>query len=349
MIVCFIMGGFLNFMKSLIKKVLYRGGGFRICSLRKSSGFIPILMYHGIRLEQDNEPLKKKFGKHLDSSMFTEHLEILKNYCNPISLSEAFFDKKIPKNPIILTFDDGYKNNYEVVFPLLKKYQVPATIFVTTGFVDQTHFLWTDHLEFMFTQSECADTICLQGGTLVLRMGNEKEKRETLYLVKEKLKNYKDEDRLELLKDIELKLGANYEWDQIPQELMPLSWDEIREMKNSGLVEIGSHTVTHPILSKCSCEKQFYELSTSKNRIFDELGDDCTIFAYPNGRHIDYTQDTIRILKECGYKIALTTVPGYYDTSKEDSFEVKRLGRVGSSLEDFACIVSGFNYLIKKL
>lgn len=334
-------------MKSLIKKILYRGGAFRLCSLMKSSIYVPILMYHGVRREQDNEVSEKIFEKHIDSQIFTDHLRILKKYCTPIPLSEIFTEKKLPANPVVITFDDGYKNNYDVAFPLLQEYQVPATVFVTTGFVDRTHFLWTDRLEYIVAHSASKDTISLQGGTLILKMDNEKEKLKTLGLVKEKLKHYNEEARLEILENIAQKLGASYEWTQIPPELMPISWDEIREMKSSGLVEIGSHTVSHPILSRCSDEKQLYELATSKYRISEELGDDCILFAYPNGRHIDYTKKTIHILKKCGYKIALTTISGFYDGYKNDSFEMKRFA-TGARLEDFACIVSGFRRLIGK-
>ncbi len=334
-------------MKSLIKKILYRGGAFKLCSLIKSSRYVPILMYHGIRRKQDNEIPEKIFEKHLDSRIFTDHLRILKKYCTPVSLSEIFAEKKLPVNPVVITFDDGYKNNYDVAFPLLQEYQVPATIFVTTGFVDKTHFLWTDRLEYIVAHSASKDTISLQGGTLILKMDNEKEKLKTLTSVKEKLKNYNEEERLEILENIEQKLGSGYEWTQIHPELMPLSWDEIREMKNSGLVEIGSHTVSHPILSRCSDEKQLYELATSKYRISEELGDNCILFAYPNGRHIDYTKNTIRILKECGYKIALTTISGCCDTCEDDSFELKRFP-TGGALEDLVCIVSGFSRLTGK-
>ncbi len=334
-------------MKSLIKKILYQGGAFKLFSFRKTLRYVPILMYHGIRREQDNELPKKNFEKHIDSQTFIDHLQILKKYCNPISISELFAEKKLPANPVVITFDDGYKNNYDVAFPLLLEYQVPATVFVTTGFVDRTHFLWTDRLEYMVVHSARNDTISLQGGALILRMDDEREKIKTFSLVKEKLKNYNEEDRLEALENIEYELGTSYEWVQVPSELMPLSWDEIREMKNSGLVEIGSHTVSHPILSRCSGERQLYELATSKDRISEELGGDCMLFAYPNGRHIDYTRNTIRILKECGYKIALTTISGYNDRFI-NSYEIKRFG-TGVTLEDFACIVSGFSRLTGKL
>jgi len=142
-------------------------------------------------------------------------------------------------------------------------------------------------------------------------------------------------------------LRVKYNWDKIPFIQLPLNWDEIREMKKSGLVAIGSHTVTHPILSRCTYEEQRAELTLSRNRVIEELNEECVLFCYPNGEVNDYNHWTIKLLKELGYVGALTTINGYVDINNRDNFQLNRWG-YAKTAEDQAILISGLYRLFKK-
>ena len=109
----------------------------------------------------------------------------------------------------------------------------------------------------------------------------------------------------------------------LPAHLQVLTWDEIRDLSESGLIAVGSHSVTHPIMTTCSDEAVMREATESRARITGELGGDCGIFCYPNGAESDFDSRTKTALLKAGYAGALTTVNGPNDRST-DRFELRR-------------------------
>lgn len=324
-----------------------RCGALRLCSWMNRS-IISILMYHGFSALSDNVGLTNFERKHLNIDDFEKQLKMFVKYCTPISLERLISNNELPPNPIVLTFDDGYKNNYKYAFPLLKKYDVPATIFITTGFIDQTTFIWPDRLEFIIDHADHKDFNFLwEEDNLVLELKTDAEKKKTIRFIKKYLKSLSESDKVMFLEKLQHSLEVEYNWDKIPSLLLPLSWDEIREMRASRLITIGSHTVTHPILSRCTNEEQCCEIKHSHNRIKAELGEDCKLFAYPNGQAADYNQYTIQSLKELDYVGAVTTVFGYAQRNNPDNFHLKRFGTEGP-LDELGAIVSGLSHLVGK-
>jgi len=307
-------------------------------------------MYHGFsRPTNKNDGLTNFEGKHKNIAEFEKHLKLFTKYCTPVSLEDIASNRKLPPNPVVLTFDDGYQNNYAYAYPLLKKYRVPATIFVTSGFVDKTNFLWTDRLEYIVDHTAQKNIeISWENEKLVFNMNAFNEKTDTLLTIKKYLKNLPETKKQLFIDRIQEAFEVEYNWDTVPTLLQPLNWDEIREMRQSGLVSIGAHTVTHPILSKCTYEEQREELTRSQRRIADELGEECTLFAYPNGQMTDYNQDTIGLLKELGFLCAVTTIFGYLDNNHRDDLQLNRFG-VAGSLEELGTIATGLSRLVGKI
>jgi len=160
-------------MKQTVKKLLRYLGLFHF-SAWINKNLLNILMYHGFSEQKNNTGLTNFDGKHLDVDEFEDHLKLIKKYCTPISLEEAILNKRLPPNPIILTFDDGYKNNYIYAYPLLRNYRVPVTIFLTTGFIDQSHYMWPDRVEFMINQTKIRYIDLLwEGDLLKLELDND--------------------------------------------------------------------------------------------------------------------------------------------------------------------------------
>jgi len=303
-------------------------------------------MYHGFSYPDEKTGLTIFKRKHLNSEIFENHLKLLIKYCTPISLEDALLNKDLPPNPVVLTFDDGYKNNYSNAFPLLKKYKLPATIFVTTGFIDRTNYLWTDRLEFLIYNTNSTNVdLCWENNKLTLELSTDEQKKKKIHTIKALLKTLPETQKISFLDNLQNLLRVEYNWDKIPSVHLPLTWDEIREMKSSGLISIGSHTVTHPILSKCSYEEQRKELLFSRNRIVEELNEDCILFSYPNGEITDYNHETIGLLKKTGYMGAVTTVVGYLDNNNRDNYQLNRFG-TGMNIEELGTIVTGLSRLV---
>lgn len=303
-------------------------------------------MYHGIAPKDNTDIIANFDGKHLNLEEFENQLKLITKYCNPIALEEALLNKNLPRNPIVLTFDDGYKNNYNYAFPLIKKYNIPITIFLTTGFIDQTDYMWSDRLEYIINKAPPRNLDFLwENDKLKLTLNTENEKKISIRSVKNYLKGLSEQKKLSFIENLQQLLEIDYNWTKIPELLLPLTWEEIRNMKDSGLVSIGSHTVTHPILSKCTLEQQRRELMLSQYRITEELDEECKLFAYPNGNRTDYNLDTITLLKKMKYCAAVTIEPGYISNNGKDNYQLNRFG-AGIALEELGTIISGLSHLV---
>lgn len=326
-------------MRGEIKRLLHRTGALRMLA-RRNPRRVMILLYHGIRGE-DGGPLRQEGDeKFTPVDLFERQIRVCRSYGTVIPLSAAVSGGPLPPNPVVLTFDDGYRNNRTLAFPLLRKYGVPATVFLTTGFLDGQSPLWMDWLDRLVDKGPAGVWEAQLGGepaTLdlrdaVSRMGTRDE-------VRKRLKQVPGDEIRRFLVFLQGRLGVPCDRDGIPEPLCPLHWDQVREMERSGLVEFGAHTVTHPVLSRCDHAVQEREILDSKRRIEEELGRPCVAFAYPNGREGDYTLETVEILRGCGIEAALTTERGFLHPPAQDFLRLPRWGAPGTE-EDLAYLLS---------
>jgi len=222
-----------------------------------------------------------------ESQFFDKAITALKRRYNIIPLStylESIKSKevKLPKRALVLTFDDGWAENFGI-FPILKKHNVPVTIFLISGIVNTMHHPW------FYKVKDRA--------------------------FKKELKEMSDSTRLAALK----RLG--FEENQIFEERIMLNKEEIQSMVESGLVEFGAHTLTHPILPRCSDSKAAKEIQQSKESTEALTHAPCKLFSFPNG---EYSERDIRICKKAGFEAALTLDTGF-NTGNTDPFRLKRL------------------------
>jgi peptidoglycan/xylan/chitin deacetylase (PgdA/CDA1 family) len=315
---------------------------------------VAVLMYHGFTDKDRHEGIENDEGKHLHVERFREQMEYLRRYHNPISLVQLIDyycnHGAIPDNAVIITMDDGYKSNYELAYPVLRKFGVPATIFLTVDFVDRKHFLWFDRVEYAInmTKIEAAE---LQIGSdteqIFLDMQDSDAKMRSSQQVKQKIKSMPQELKEMVVDSLEHRLGCSLrDSNSFPDIYLPMEWQDVLEIVRSDIISFGSHTVTHVIMTKCSVEAAKREASFSKQYIEDKTGLECKFFCYPNGKAGDFDHRTRKLLKEIGYSCALTSVQGFNDEFS-DVFELKRIG-VGDKedMAEFTLKVSGVNKLL---
>jgi len=301
------------------------------------SGSTQILMYHGFSQGSD---VSSKVSKHVTVADFEEQLEFLVSEFNPISLT-LFFDAcngkvSLPPRSVVLTFDDGYASNYELAFPLLKRYQVPATVYLTTEFVLEKRLLWTDKVELSIQQGQLPDAgRKLAELTGISELASESNWEELVKHVKGWIKCHSECDKQVLVEKIMLAMKIEEAVLDTPATAQPLTEDSIREMLGSGLIEFGAHTRTHPILSRCNDEQVVYEILTSVREVETLIGQPCRHFAYPNGRENEFDQRSVDTLKKAGIETAMTTIEGENDRNS-DLYRLKRIGVYnGISLHQF--------------
>ncbi len=293
------------------------------------NGNAKILMYH--RFSE-----KPSFRK-ISLQTFESQLRLIKKHFEIISLGEFVCSLKRGISPgsntVVLTFDDGYQDFYYYAFPLLQKYSLPATLFVTTDFIDGKMWMWPDVLEYAFLHTH-KRTIHLPLGNITYRfmLDSYISRINAWNTIADHCLKVSNLDKFVIIDTVTRICGV-----QIPQypvsDYQALNWDQLRYMSHHD-IEIGSHTVTHPILSKMEkAENLSYEINASKKRISDCLDVDVNSFAYPNGNLGDYNMLAKQAIKKAGYECAVVSYPAAPGPNTDSLFELGR-SSVG---EDIVC------------
>jgi len=280
-----------------------------------------VLMYH--RLREDGvreEPFYSEvFGPSVTS--FERQMRFLRRCHNVISLDRLLASLKgkdrLPPNAVAITFDDGYSDTYTLAYPILKKYGLPATVFLTTGFVGAQGLLWIDRVAYCINQARC-HAVTLNGTRYPLYTAT--ERRDAITQIIDELKQVTEERKLELLEELQRACGVDVHGRAYT---LALSWDEVREMARNGIT-IGAHTVTHPILTRVPKDIAESEILESKLTIEKEIGQPVHLFAYPNGQPGDFNEATQRLVESLGFEAAFTTIHGR-NRFNTDRFALRRL------------------------
>ncbi|MGF7119278.1 polysaccharide deacetylase family protein [Methanobacterium oryzae] len=284
---------------------------------------ISILAYHRVGPQTDEWSLNP-----LSEKIFEYHINYLsKNFkiVTLSNLSEMIRNGNVPEKAVVITFDDGYKDNYEVAFPILKKYNAPATVFLATGPVEEKNLFWWDKINYALFHTDMESIDLNHIGAYQLCCNEDKILAGLN--IQEKLKkmdnNKKETVMGELinLTDVTIpeKLGKKY----------LLSWDEIKKMNKNG-IEFGSHTVTHPILTNVSIDKAKWELINSKKCIEENLETEVKSFAYPNG---DFNAKLSSLVENLGYTSSVSVFP--MQLLKNSVNELYKLSRINANIKDF--------------
>jgi peptidoglycan/xylan/chitin deacetylase (PgdA/CDA1 family) len=288
---------------------------------------LTILMYHGVTRNQ----LPVSDACFIDETAFRQQMKYLRQHFSVVPLSRAIdllTRGAVDRPTVVLTFDDGYQNNFDVAFPVLKEFAVPATIFLTTGFVDSSNSLWFCHVIRALTSTQKQS---IRWKDMELDLSDPRRRSVASNRLQAAIKEYPP---AEVLSQV-MRLSDELEIDPLlpfgsDSPFRILNVESIREMIQSGLVEFGAHTKTHAILSLLSPEEQQREIWSSVEAVKCLTGEPCRLFAYPNGRPQDYDTKTIDLLRESGVSAAVCTSSGP-NHSRTSLMELKRYG-VGSNL-----------------
>jgi peptidoglycan/xylan/chitin deacetylase (PgdA/CDA1 family) len=226
--------------------------------------------------------------------------------------------RRAPPRAVCITFDDGYRDNYENAFPVLRKFGLCATVFLATGSIESGKPLWYDLVFDSFRRSSVDSIVLGENG---YRLGTVAEKRVALDGILRNLRRLstaeRDEKILKLLSALKVDASACRGYEK-------LGWREIEEMCRGG-IRFGAHTVTHPILTSIPLQDAIDEIRNSRRTIEDRLGTPVRTFAYPNGGKEDFSETVKRLLKEEGFVAAVTTLQGNNDGGT-DPLELRRYG-----------------------
>lgn len=190
--------------------------------------------------------------------------------------------------PVIVTVDDGYRDFFEVAYPVFRDAGIPAMLFVTTGFVDGTHWFWWDRLEHVLNGApEGRPKVEVGGRALALDLTGPAGRKAAWHAVADRCRFIPDRQKEEAIARLAADLGVELP-ARPPGRYAPCTWDEIRTMARDGML-MGAHTVSHPILSRVDEDEAAREIAGSATRLAAELGAPVTWFAYPQGGPADWT------------------------------------------------------------
>lgn len=291
---------------------------------------LAILMFHGVV----PKPLSPPCWHVLDVALFRRELEYISEHFHVLPLEEALerlATGTLPPRAVAITFDDGTRNLATHAAPILREMDLPAAIFVTTGPMGTRNTLWPDRLWLAFARSDATEADLTPLGLGMQSLANAALRGTAYAAAVHRLKEFADEDRINLLEVLFRSLGST---DDDPGPFELLSWDEAREIAEDGRLTLYPHAVTHPILSQCSDEKVEYEIAGSHATVERETGKSPAIFAYPNGRLQDFDDRAKNALRRLGVRWALATTTGFADRDS-DPLALPRLPIGGDTSFDF--------------
>lgn len=318
-------------------------------NLASSKGLV--LMYHRVA-EVELDP----WSLCVTHQNFAEQLEVLQKYYQPLSLkqfAQAHRDGKIPDRAVVVTFDDGYVDNLHYAKPILERYSIPATVFVSTGYIGKEREFWWDELERLLLQPGTLPeklSLNISGSLYHWELGQAANYTQQDYQSDRICKPWeaKPGSRMSFYYSIWQVLLPLPEWECIKaldelvvwanaestvrkthRSLLP---EEVCALGQGKLVEIGAHTVTHPFLSAQSTELQRREIQQSKATLEEMLNRPVTSFSYPFG---NYTTETAELARTVGFDCACTTIKDIV-WQQSDSFQLPRFGIENCNGEEFA-------------
>lgn len=307
-----------------------------------------IVCYHGVVAR----PLAPHVPSwhHVPLTGFERQLRYLRAHYNVIPLDEAIarlHADAIDRPTAAITFDDGYRNNREVALPVLRRLGLPATIFLITGWIGTEERLWTVRVDAAFRRSTRTDVDLDVLGLGAPRLGALAQRAATAQRVIGLLKEQPPDARTMLVRAVLDALGDPPFDDGGAFRL--LTWPEVRDLEDTGRIAFGAHTAHHEIVARLSDVELETEIAGSIAAVRRHTLRASSLFAYPNGRAVDFDDRARHVLVRLGMTGALSTIEGLND-HVVDPFALRRIV-VGSNMtfDQFRAAAAGLPARLRRL
>jgi peptidoglycan/xylan/chitin deacetylase (PgdA/CDA1 family) len=300
------------------------GGGQK----QKTFGYpFAVLLYH--RINPDNDP----FFPAVSVQAFDAQMRHLAEHYHVLPLAEIIERMRrgegVGPGTIAVTFDDGYRDNFVYAHPILRRYDLPATLFVATSYIGTNRQMWNDRIASAVKHTH-EHRVSSPGVARTFELVSVAEKLGALGQILAQLKTLPEQEKQQFVDAFCRRLdrpGAKV-------DTLMLSWAELKEMSIKGW-EVGAHTANHVILTRVTFDQAKDEIASSSAVLQQELGRPVRLFAYPNGKPDDYDLSIKKVLDDAGYIGAVTTVDRLNDRNT-DPFAIGRKSPWEESLPGFA-------------
>jgi peptidoglycan/xylan/chitin deacetylase (PgdA/CDA1 family) len=281
---------------------------------RQGESRLCIANYH--RILESIDPL---LNTEPDVKMFRWQMELLAEFFHVMPLHDAVMalaSRSIPPRAVCVTFDDGYRSMHELALPILKELDLPATVFVTTGHM-QEGSMWNDRIVEAMRRLSSGVLDLADVGLGIYRFETIPERQKALDKLIHDSKYLPPQARLAVIQKLEMIVG------DIPASQPMLSREMIMDLAQNG-IEIGGHTVSHPILTRLDDAAARSEIIENKRHLEAIIEKPLRLFAYPNGKaDVDFDERHVQMVKDAGYDAAFTTAIGPA-TNQHDRYRLPR-------------------------
>jgi peptidoglycan/xylan/chitin deacetylase (PgdA/CDA1 family) len=285
-----------------------------------------IMIYHRVLDEPDFMRPDE-----VDKEAFTWQMELLAKHFNVLPLSEALERMQngtLPSRAVSITFDDGYADNYTNALPILKQFNLKATFFIASGFLDGGR-MWNDTVIEAVRNSLGSLLDLSEIGLGQFKVADEVQRSQAASRIIRQIKYLPLNERDQYIAYIASQS------QNLPDDLM-MTREQLKKLHQSGM-EVGGHTVNHPILAKLDDQAAEKEIKENKIYLENLLQTSINIFAYPNGKpNVDYVQHQVELVKRVGYLAAVSTLWGVAVHSN-DQWQLSRFTPWDNNVLRFAC------------
>ena len=293
--------------KNWVKRSLVSSQALRFASRLNPPG-VAILMYHSVMVEPRLHATT--LGEIVHSAeIFRRQMEVIARQYHPVSLDEVLLfvqgQKQLPPRPVVVTFDDGYADNFDVAAPILKEFGISGVFYVTVACIDKAVPPWVSRLRHAFFSTKKPSWSGLNGQTQSL--GNAPQRDQAFIAASERCARLTGDGQEKFVNAIECEL----ELEPLPNwNSLMMSWEHARELVRQGHI-VGSHTMTHPNLAHVADGEMEFELEQSKQRLEQELSSPTIHFSYPCPiLQPHWSARTVQVCRKLGYRTAVTTSSG---------------------------------------
>jgi peptidoglycan/xylan/chitin deacetylase (PgdA/CDA1 family) len=327
--------------KRVVDRLWTHFGGGRIVRAL-TSGTPRILVYHRFS--------RQPRARYISSQQFAEQMEFLvANEITVLPLTDIVrgltSGGSLPRNVVALTVDDGYSDFYDIAFPILQRFALPATIFVPTDFVDGRVWLWPDLIRHILGNTRASSVTWSAGrAQQTLPLGGAEQIENAWSAIAEHCLQLDSAERRPFIFALAGRLGVPI--PAVPDEdHRPLSWEQLRHVSRHG-IEVGAHSCSHPRLALESPQRQIREITECKARLEEMLQRPARHFCYPHGGRFDYNLQSKALVKAAGYESAAVCFEDGHPV--RDVLELRRYS-IGESILDFQKAVYGWRLLRSRI
>jgi len=287
---------------------------FQWMSPAGASAHLSVLIFHRVLPEPDS-----LFPDEMHARRFDALCSWLASWFNVLPLDKAVARLKagtLPARAACITFDDGYADNPRVALPILQRHGLTATFFIATGFLDGGR-MWNDTIIETVRGCKVPELDLSSLGLGHYALGAINDRQAAIAALINQIKYRPIQERISITEQL-----AHLAQVQLPQDLMMTS-QEVKAMRQAGM-QIGAHTVSHPILARLTDDQARQEIGDSKRFLEQLLGEPVGLFAYPNGKPgEDYSPQTVEVVRSLGFDAAVSTRWGASGTG-DDLFQIRR-------------------------